>query len=111
MCSAATSETTKKTPLRSQEDLCASEPPTDEVFTSQGAPVSHGPISTIQGEKTQNPIKTGSTIPTFTTSSFPYLKVSGLTPEQQEGLSIRLCVESEDIVCINSGISIVIGVE
>ena len=32
------------------------------------------------------------------TSSFPYLQESGLTPEQQEGLSIRLCVESEDIV-------------
>ena len=32
------------------------------------------------------------------TSSFPYLNVSELTPEQKERLKIRLCVESEDIV-------------
>ena len=37
--------------------------------------------------------------PATPTSSFPYLKESGLTPEQQERLSIRLCVESEDIIC------------
>ena len=96
--SATASQTTKKPPLRSQEDSCVSEPTSDEVFTSKGATVSPGPISTIQGEETQNPIKTGSPTPTSTTSSFPYLKVSGLTPEQQEGLRIRLCVESEDIV-------------
>ena len=32
------------------------------------------------------------------TSSFPYLKETGLTPKQEEELKIRLCVESEDIV-------------
>ena len=42
--------------------------------------------------------QTGSLTTTSVTSSFPYLKVCGLTLEQQEGLSIRLCVESEDIV-------------
>ena len=90
MVSATASETTTKPPLRSQEDSCVSEP-----LTSKGATVSPGPISTTQGEETQNIIKTD---PTSVTSSFPYLKVSGLSPEQQEGLSIRLCVESEDIV-------------
>ena len=30
-------------------------------------------------------------------TTIPYLKKSGLTAEQQEGLRIRLCVESEDI--------------
>ena len=55
-----------------------------------------GPSSSTQIE--ENPLKTGSPIPATTTNSFPYLKVSGLTPEQQEGLRIRLCVESEDIV-------------
>ena len=90
MGSATASQTTEKPPFRSQKESCVSEP-----LTSKGATVSPGPISTIQGEETQNTIKTG---PTSVTSSFPYLKVSGLTPEQQEGLSIRLCVESEDIV-------------
>ena len=112
--SATTSQTTKKPPFRSQEEnLCVSEPTSDEVFTSEGTTVSPGPISTTQNEETQagppipptppttseesqNTIKTGS--PTSITSSFPYLKVSGLSPEQQEGLRIRLCVESEDIV-------------
>ena len=99
--SGTASQTTKKPPFRSQEeDLCVSEPPSDEVFTSKGAIVSPGPSSITQGEETQNPIKTGSPTLTSTTSSFPYLKVkeSGLSPEQQEGLRIRLCVESEDIV-------------
>ena len=90
MGSATASETTMKPPLRSQEDSCVSEP-----LTSKGATVSPGPISTTQGEETQNANKTG---PTSVTSSFSYLKVSGLSPEQQEGLRIRLCVESEDIV-------------
>ena len=44
------------------------------------------------------PLRLASPVPATTTSSFPYLKESGLTPEQQEGLSIRLCVESEDIL-------------
>ena len=97
MSSATASQTTKKPPFRSQEDSCVSEPTSEEVFTSKGATVSPRPSSTTQGEETQNPIKTG---PTSVTSSFPYLKVkeSGLSPEQQEGLRIRLCVESEDIV-------------
>ena len=119
MGSATASQTTKKPPFKSQEDLCVCEPTSDEVFTSKGATVSPGPSSstlseetqagppilpipptppTNQAEETQNTIKTGSPTPTSITSSFPYLKVSGLTPEQQEGLSIRLCVESEDIV-------------
>jgi len=95
---ATASEATKKPPLRSQEDSCASKPPSDDVFTSEGATVSPGPSSTTQSKEIQNPIKTGSPNPTSTTSSFSYLKVSGLTPEQEEGLRIRLCVESEDIV-------------
>ena len=95
----ATASQTKKTPIRSQEeDSCVSEPPSGEVFTSEGGTVSPRPSSTTQGEETQNPLQTGSSTPTSTTSSFPYLKISGLTPEQQEGLRIRLCVESEDIV-------------
>ena len=98
MGSATASQTTKKTPFRSQEDLCVSEPTSDEVFTSKGATVSPQPNSTTQSEETQKPLETGSPTPTSKTSSFPYLKVSGLTPEQQEGLRIRLCVESEDIV-------------
>ena len=97
MGSATASQTTEKPPFRRQQDLRVSEPTSSKVFTSEGASVSSGPISTTQSEETQTPIKTGSPT-TSTTSSFPYLKVSGLTPEQQEGLRIRLCVESEDIV-------------
>ena len=84
--SALTTQTIKKTSFRGQEVSCASKP-SEDVFTSE-ASVS----SATQSEKT------GSPPPTSTTSSFPYLKESGLTPEQQEGLSIRLCVESEDII-------------
>ena len=98
MVSATASQTTKKPPFRSQEDSCVSEPPSDDVFTSKGASVSPGPISTTQSKETQNPIKTGFPTPTSTTNSFPYLQVSGLTPKQQERLRIRLCVESEDIM-------------
>ena len=98
MGSATASQTTKKPPFRSQEDSCVSEPTSDEVLTSKGATVSPVPITTTQSEETQRPLETGSPAPPTTTSSFPYLKVSGLTPEQQEGLRIRLCVESEDIV-------------
>ena len=95
MVSASASQSTKKTPSRSQEDPCASEPMSDDVFTSEGATVSPTPRSSTQSEETQNPLETGSPNPTPT---FPYLKESGLTTEQQEGLSIRLCVESEDII-------------
>ena len=98
MVSATVSQTTKKTSFRSQEDLCAGNAASDEVFTSKGARVSPGPSSSTQSEETQNPLETGSPTPATTTSSFPYLKVSGLTPEQQERLRIQLCVESEDIV-------------
>ena len=70
------------------------------MLTSEGASVSPGPSSLTQGEETQKTLEVGSPTPptTGTTSSFPYLKVSALSPEQQEGLRIRLCVESEDIV-------------
>ena len=97
MASATASQATKKTPFKSQEDLCASKM-SDDVFSSEGLSVSPGPSSTTHSKETLNPLETGSPNPASTTSSFPYLKVSGLTPEQQEGLSIRLCVESEDIV-------------
>ena len=95
--SAAASQTTKKTPFRGQEDSCAIKL-SDDVLTSEGATVSPRPRSTTQSEETPKILQTGSPAPPTTTSSFPYLKVSGLTPEQQEGFSIRLCVESEDIV-------------
>ena len=98
MGSATASQTTEKPPFKSQEDSCVNEPTSNEVLTSKSATVSPGPSSTTQGEETRSPIETGSSTPTSTTSSFPYLKVSRLTPEQQEGLRIRLCVESEDIV-------------
>ena len=94
MGSATASQTTKKSSLRSQEDLCVSKT-SDDVFSSEGANVSPGPSSTTQVEETQKTLQVG---PPTTTSSFPYLKVSGLTPEQQEELRIRLCVESEDII-------------
>ena len=90
MVSARALQTTKQFPFCEQDTSKLSE----NVFTSEDASVSPEPRSTTQSEKTQNPSKTGC----LTTSSFPYLKVSGLTLEQQEGLRIRLCVESEDIV-------------
>ena len=98
MFSAATPQTTKKTLFREQEDSGGRKPTSSEVFTSEIASVSSGPGSSTQSEETRNPLETGSPNTTSTTSSFPYLKVSGLTPEQKEGLRIRLCVESEDIV-------------
>ena len=91
MGSATASQSTKNTPFREQEDSCTSKL-SEDVFN-----VSPGPSSTKQSEETQN-LEAGSPTPTSNASSFPYLKVSGLTPEQQEGLRIRLCVESEDIV-------------
>ena len=106
MVSATASQTAIKTPVKSQGNSCASKPPSDEVFASEGAIVSPGPISTIQGEKTQRPLKTSSPTAANTTNSLPHLKVSGLTTEQQEELRIRLCVESEDMVhkfwCLHS---------
>ena len=86
----ATPQTTKNT-FTNQQDSCISKEP-DDVFTSEGDSVSLEPNTYTQSEET------GSPSPTSTTSSFPHPKVSALTPEQQEGLKIRLCVESEDIV-------------
>ena len=94
---AAPQTTTQRSPFSKQEDSCASKP-SDDVLTSEGASASPGIGSSIYSEETQNPLETGSPNPISTTSSFPYLNVSGLTPEQLEALSIRLCVESEDIV-------------
>ena len=68
------------------------------MFTSKGAIVTPEPGSSTQNEEIQNPLKTGFPTPAATTSSFPYLQVSELTLEQQEGHTVRLCVESEDIV-------------
>ena len=93
---AAAPQTTKQTPFRKQED-CASKPMSDEVL-SEDASVNPGPRSSTQSDRPQNPLETGSPTPTSIACPFPYLNVSGLTPEQQEGLRIRLCVESEDIV-------------
>ena len=104
--SAAAPQTTKQAPFRKQEDLCTrgqedscvGNSASDDVFTSEGASVSSEPSSTSQREGSQDPLESGSPTPTSVTSSFPYLKVSRLTPEQQDVLRIRLCVESEDII-------------
>ena len=96
--SAAAPQTTKKTPLSKQEDSGGKKPTSGEVFISELASVGSGPGSSAQSEETRNSLETGSPAPTSTTSPFPYLKVSGLSPEQLERLIIRLCVESEDIV-------------
>ena len=105
MVSPAAPRTSEQTPFI-KEDSRTSKTTSHDVFTSEGASVSPGPSCSTQSKETQNPLETGSSTPTSTTSLFPYLKVSGLTPEQQEGLSIRLCVESEDIVdkfwCLHS---------
>ena len=95
--SAAAPHITVQTPLINQVDSYASKS-TDYLHTSKGASVSPRPSSSTQSEDTQKPLSTGSPTPTFTTRSFPYLEESGLTPEQQERLSTRLRVESEDIV-------------
>ena len=92
--SARPHQTTKQFPFSEQDSSKLSE----NVFTSEDPSVSPGPNSTTQSEKTQRPLQTGSLTTTSVTGSFPYLKLSALTPEQQEGLSIRLCVESEDMV-------------
>jgi len=93
--SAATTQTTKKTSFRNKKGSCASKL-SEDVATSEGANASSEPSSTTQSE--ENPLETGSPSPTSTTSTFPYFNESGLAPEQQEELSIRLCVESEDII-------------
>ena len=83
LASAAAPETTKQTPFRKTKYSCAS---------TEGSSVNPVPISST---RTQKPLVTGS--PTSTSSAFPYLKVSELTPEEQERLRFRLWVESEDI--------------
>ena len=93
MVSARALQTTKHSSFSEQDTSKSSE----NVVTSEDVSVSPGPSSTTQNEETQNPLKTDS-LTTPSTSSFPYLKVSGLTPEQQEGLRIRLCVEAEDMM-------------
>ena len=84
-----------QTPFRNQEDSCTSKPMSDDMSNSGGV---RELSSSTQSEETQRPLEAASSTPGTTSSPFPYLKVSGLSPEQQEGLSIRLCVESEDIV-------------
>ena len=97
--SAAALQTTKQTSFRTQEDLCTRKLKSDDVFTSEGACVSSGPSSSTKTEETQKLLETHPPTPTSTICSLPYLKVCGLTPEQQEELKIRLCIESEEIVC------------
>ena len=96
--SAAALQTTKQTSFRTQEDLCTRKLKSDDVFTSEGACVSSGPRSSTHTEETQKLLETHPPTPTSTICSLPYLKVCGLTPEQQEELKIRLCIESEEIV-------------
>ena len=94
MVSAAVSQTTKQTEIQGGE--------LEEVIPPEGISVSPGHSSSTQKKETQKSLETGTPI----SSSLFYLKDSGLTPEQQEGLSIRLCVETEDIMhkfwCLHS---------
>ena len=92
----AAAQTIKQTPLKNQEDSSVSKPTSEDMLTFKGASVNPRPNSSTQVEQSQKPLERGSP---STTSSFPYLNTSGLTPEQQERLKIRLCVESEDIEC------------
>ena len=106
MASDTTPLVTKQTLFSDMEDSCANTTMSGDMFTSEGASVSPGPSCSTQGEETQ---RLG---PSFSTqregshesrsppptSSFSYLSASGLTPEQQERLKVRLCVESEEIV-------------
>ena len=91
-------QTNKKTPFGNREDSSASKPISGDGFTSEGTSGSLGPSSASKREETQNPLETCSSTSTSTTSSFPYPKASVLTSEQEERLSVRLCVESEDII-------------
>ena len=93
----AAAQTVKQTPHKNQEESGASKPTSEDMLTLKGASVNPGPNSSAQIEQSQKALDTGSPTPTTTTSSFPYLNMSGLTPEEQERLEIRLCVESEDI--------------
>ena len=116
--SVAASQTTKQTPFREQEDLhnrvqedsCARNVASGDVFTSEGASGSPGPSSPSQRDRSQRPsfgcgnctfhsyIENGCPHPIPKTSSFPCVDVSGLTPEQKQELRSRLRVESQDIM-------------
>ena len=92
-----------------QEDLCASIPMMNEVFTFEGASVSPKPT---KNKGTRRPsfgcgcgnctflsyIKNGCPDPIPITSSFPCLNEGGLSCEQQKKLRSRLRVESKEIM-------------
>ena len=96
----------KQSLFRDQEDSCANTTMSGYMSTSEGASVSPGPSSSTWRQETQrsghsySTQREGSHEARFPppTSSFLYLSASGLTPEQQERLKVRLCVESEEIV-------------
>ena len=97
---------------RGQEDSCACNVASGDVFTSEGASGSPGPSSPSQRDRSQRPsfgcgcgnctfhsyIENGCPHPIPKTSSFPCVDVSGLTPEQKQELRSRLRVESQDIM-------------
>ena len=93
----AAAQTIKQIPLKNEEDSGTSKPTSEDILTFKDTSVNIGPNSSTQIEQSQKPLETGSPSSTFTTSSFPCLNTSELTPEQQERLKIRLCVESDDI--------------
>ena len=114
------SQTIKQAPFREQEDLCtrgqedscACNVSSDDVFTSEGTNISPGLSSPRQRDRSQRPsfgcgcgnctfhsyIENGCPHPIPKTSSFPCVNVSGLTPEQQRKLRSRLRVESQEIM-------------
>ena len=107
-----TPPTSKKTLIRSREDLCASRTVSDSVFTSEGASVSPQPSSSPQSKGSQKPpfgcgcgkctfysyIESGCPNPIPSASSFPYLNLSGLTREQKQTLMGRLQFETKTIM-------------
>ena len=118
LVSAAVPQTTKQAPFREQEDLCTTDQKdscahhvsSDDVFTSEGASVRLS--SPRERDRSQRPsfgcgcgnctfhsyIENGCPHPIPKTSSFPFVDVSGLTPEQKQVLRSRLRVESQDIM-------------
>ena len=118
--SAAALPITKKTPFRTQEglcttgqeELCAGNGASDDVFTFEGVSSSPGLSSPSQRDICQKPsfgcgcgnctflsyIENGCPDPIPKSTSFPYLNVSGLTHEQQRKLRSRLRVESQEIM-------------
>ena len=67
-----------QTPFRNQEGSCTSKPMSDDMSTSEGV---NEPSSSTQSEETPRPLEAASSTPGTTSSSFPYLNTSGLTPE------------------------------